>query len=77
MLAIRAASDEPVTEEEIARLNTRHRINFLLIVAAMLVLLLGGIGYDFSTGTKDRGERARDAQVLDAAGSRPAPPPRR
>ncbi|MGE0627193.1 MAG: hypothetical protein AB7O43_05160 [Hyphomicrobiaceae bacterium] len=62
MLGIKAIEGTvPITDEDIVRLNRRHRLNFMLLLGAMVLLMIGGIGLDFSTGTKDRGELARDA----------------
>jgi hypothetical protein len=51
----------PVTQEMVAALNRSHNRFMLYLVAVMVMLLVAGIGIDFSTGTVDRGERARDA----------------
>lgn len=55
------AENTLISEEQIAVLNKSHSRFMLMLVAAMVVLLVLGIGSDIMTGTIDRGELARDA----------------
>ena len=71
LLGIKDDANVPVTEEMVAALNRSHNRFMLGLIAVMVLLLVAGIGIDFSTGGIDRGERARDAV------QKTAPPPKK
>lgn len=64
---------ERVTAQDLATLNRKHHRFMLGLVAAMVMLLLAGIGFDFESGSIDRGERARDAIQRTPAETKAAP----
>jgi hypothetical protein len=63
MFGIKAtdAENTRLSDEQISHLNTSHNRLMLLLIAALAVLLVLGIGSDIMTGNIDRGELARDA----------------